>query len=204
MDIQKILKELEKIEVSRSTLQNVILALLAIDNKPIHGKIKIQKMIFLLSHIIPELKEEVSYEAYDYGMYDSAVDDALDLLESENLIVISDNNEIRLVDKNSGEEALKSLEKYKDKIKEIKDTYNDLTEDELLAIIYTLFPEYTKYSEKREEIERKRKSIAVRLYQKGKVSLGLASKIAGMNLHDFIDILKRKGIKIELEDDSGL
>jgi len=204
MGIQEVLKELENIKASRSILQNVILALLAIDNKPIHGKTKLQKMIFLLSQIIPELKEEVSYEAYDYGMYDSAVEDALDLLESENLIVVSESNEIRLMDKNSGEEALKSLEIYKDKIREIKEMYNDLTEDEMLAIVYTLFPEYAKYSEKRDNIERRRKSIAIRLYQKGKVSLGLASKIAKMNLHDFINLLKKKGIKIELEDGSSL
>ena len=203
MNILEILDKLEKEKIERTTLQNVILALLAADNNPIFGKTKLQKMVFLLSQLIPELKEETDYKPYDYGMYDEAVEDALQLLESEGVIVITENNEIKLINEEEGKAALEKFKNYLDVFKKVKRTYNNLTDEEVLAIVYTLYPEYAKYSLKKEEIDKKRKELAIRLYQKGKVSIGLAAKIANMSLYDFIELLKKKGIRIELDDEEN-
>ena len=208
----KILEDLKKIETRRNILHNIILALLVVDNEPIRGRTKLQKMVFLLSQIIPELKENVKYNPYNYGMYDENVDTALEFLESENIIKRIEepiDNEkyieiFELLDKSVGEEALNKLKQYIDYIKQIKEQYNDLTEDEVLAIVYTLYPEYAQYSEKKEEIEKKKLDIAINLYKKGKVSIGLASKIAEKSIHDFVDLLKKRGIKINIEDESNL
>ncbi len=48
----------------------------------------------------------------------------------------------------------------------------------------------------RDELEKKRKEIAINLYVKGKVILGKAAEIARMSVDEFMSLLRRKGIEI--------
>ncbi len=54
----------------------------------------------------------------------------------------------------------------------------------------------TEESIKYENIKPKRKNIALKLYAKSKISFGKALEIAGINIDDFIEEAKLKGIQI--------
>jgi len=62
----------------------------------------------------------------------------------------------------------------------------------------------TLLKEKRSEIVRTllnggKKMLAIELYKEKKVSLGLASRLAGLSLSEFIDLLKEFNITLNLE-----
>ena len=110
-----------------------------------------------------------------------------------------EGNKIKLT--NLGKKiALKISEKINDEGKQIvsdlKEFLNDLSEDELLGFIYFSYPKMRKESLKFQKIKRKRETIAISLYQKGKVSLGKAAEIAGMTIETFISLLKRMNIEV--------
>jgi len=175
-------------------LEKVIILLLYLKDKtPIFGKTKLQKMIFLISQEIPELEEELDFEAYRYGMYDQTIEEILDGLQKDGFIKIKDDQIILQ------EEAVKRIQEIskdlKEKIsilEEVKDLLNDLAEDEMLVLMYFKFPEFARYSEKKKEIERKRKEFAISLYLKGKISIEAASEIAGVSIKEFLEILKKR------------
>jgi predicted HTH domain antitoxin len=48
----------------------------------------------------------------------------------------------------------------------------------------------------REVYERTLELIAVELYDKGTLSMGRAAKLAGLNIHDFIDLCGRMGVSV--------
>ncbi|MEM4900352.1 MAG: UPF0175 family protein, partial [Thermofilum sp.] len=66
--------------------------------------------------------------------------------------------------------------------------------DELLLYTYLVYGG----GEKSDVIDRllmRRKEIAERLLEKGLISTGLAAELAGMPYTDFVNYLKRKGVK---------
>lgn len=64
-----------------------------------------------------------------------------------------------------------------------------MTEEELALYVYVAYHDVLKKA-----LER-RIEIAISLMEKGVISVGLAAKLAGMNVRDFISELKRRGIK---------
>ena len=50
----------------------------------------------------------------------------------------------------------------------------------------------------RELLEEGKKMKALKLYKKSKISLGLAAKLAGMSISDFLDLLEEYNIKLNL------
>ncbi|MGY0287568.1 MAG: UPF0175 family protein [Candidatus Methanodesulfokora washburnensis] len=132
-----------------------------------------------------------------YGPY-SKVDADLEQLALMNLVHV--NDEIRIT-----EEGRKVAEKIKGKmdeklklIDEVKEWLRDLSDDELTALICFSFPEIAVESRELKRIRRKRVMLAVSLYAKGKVSLEKAADIAGMNLVNFMNFLRRRRVPIEL------
>ena len=53
----------------------------------------------------------------------------------------------------------------------------------------------------RQLVESGKKYKAVELYKRKKVSLGLGSKLAGVNLSEFIDLLNENGVSLNLDKD---
>lgn len=51
----------------------------------------------------------------------------------------------------------------------------------------------------RELVESGKKHKAVELYRQKKVSMGLGAKLAGVNLSEFIDLLKEQNVYLNLE-----
>jgi uncharacterized protein YwgA len=192
---------MEDINIYISTIEKYILLLLGIDKKPIKirtykdfdVRLFIQKVIFLLSQDIPELKEEISFKPYKYGPYDETVHNALLDLSSDGFITINTNKEYSEITlTNKGYKICKELEESTDKsiitiVKDVRELVEDLDIYELLALIYYSFPEYAKYSDIKGIVDKKRVELAKSLYKKKKISLGKALEIA-----DFININKQE------------
>jgi Uncharacterised protein family (UPF0175). len=187
----------EEYEKNLSKIKVLILLLLdSLEGEPIRGK-NLQKQIFLLSRYFGVENGEL-YGLNRYGPY-SKVDADLEQLALMNLVHV--NDEIRIT-----EEGRKVAEKIKGKmdekklklIDEVKEWLKDLNDDELTALIYFSFPEMAAESRELKRIRRKRRMLAVSLYAKGKVSLEKAADIAGMNLVNFMNFLRRRKVPIEL------
>jgi uncharacterized protein YwgA len=180
-------------------LEKTILALLYLKEKsPIFGKLRLQKMIFLISQDFEKLRDELDFEPHRYGMYDQTIDDMIEGLELDGFVTIDENNNKIALTQKGIEKAGEILKEFSEKeietIEEVKELFEGLTEDEILALLYFKFPEFAKYSEKLNEINKKRRELAISLYKKGKVSLEAASEIAGMNVKDFMKLLKERNL----------
>lgn len=162
--------------------------------EPIKGDIWLQKELFLVSRNINGLREE--FDAYLLGPFSEAVYEYEEQLEVSDYIV-HDRDGLKLTEK--GRQIASKLwtsvdEKERQMIVDVKTFLNDLSRDELLVFIYSTFREYTDNSMIRKEIEEKRLPIAISLFEKRKVSLERASKIANVPLQKFISILQEKNI----------
>lgn len=186
-------------QMEPSPVQAFLILLLGSRNyEPVKGKTWLQKEMFLIAKNTP-LKEEVYFEPHLYGPYSETVDSELENLEI--LGLVAENGEIELTER--GKEVYANLLKITsaeklELIEEIKEGLNDMSEDELLAYIYFNFPETTKEAVRFENIKKKRAKLAMRLYEKEKVSLGKASEIAGMDIKNFMDYLRDKGLRVPL------
>jgi predicted HTH domain antitoxin len=64
--------------------------------------------------------------------------------------------------------------------------------------VLTVMSETTKEAVKLENIKKNRVKLAVNLYKKGKVSIGMAAEISGRDIKSFMDLLITMGVKIPL------
>lgn len=173
----------------------ILLLLKANNEKPVPGALWLQKELFLLQNIFPRLADETDFDSYFLGPYSEVVNDEEEELHKSNLIQINgDKRSLTTKGRNIVEEILKKTDKKEiDKIEQFKGLLNDLTKDELLALIYFTSPitdEIRKESIVYRDLSHKRKNIAVSLYKKGKVSAQRASQIAGIDLEDFLKLIK--------------
>lgn len=201
--------EVEGYREKLSVVEKYILMLLYAANGKIKGKLWLQKEIFELSKSFTELAEELDFNAYSYGPFSEALDEYLDMLVNSGLIEIDERTKaLRL--SNSGTESAKRIwdkeeEDKKEIIKEVSDFLENLEKDELLLYIYaTSPPEVSEKSDVKEKIFRRRVDIALKMLEKGKISLSLAAKIAGLTVEEIIEEAIKRNIKIfDIKDDIG-
>ena len=187
---------------SLSPLQALILLLLdANKGEPVKGKVWLQKEMFLLVHNTgkDEIIQGAQFEPHHYGPYSETIDAELDILRMMGLIEINRRISLNPMGRRLASKLRKIVSpEFLELVEEIKGNLNDLSEDELLAYIYFTFPNMTTESRVLERIKRKREGLAVSLYRKGKVSLSKAAQIAGMSVRDFIELLRKRRIPVEL------
>lgn len=174
-----------------------LLALLYAKGKiPISGRLKLQKELFILSKGIKELKTDNVFEAHFLGPYSSMIEEeVVEGLELDDLINVSGKKNVYSLTHEGeklAEQIFKNLpENERNLLEWVKENFNDLEDDELLALIYFTFEDSAKHSEKIREITKKRRKIAERLYKKERVSIKKAAKIAGMSETEFEKVIRR-------------
>jgi predicted HTH domain antitoxin len=177
-----------------TNIEKAILILLYLYNDKV-DVYRLHKMVFLASLDFPELREELEPKPSMYKdiFYDENIAEAIESLKFDGLV--EGDTSIQLSPKGK-EEALRFLlsDKEKDIYEEIIDLFKDTTDDEILAIFYYKLYDQIKILRPLKRIESNRKKLAISLYRKGKISIGAASEIAGMNIKDFMEILKKKGL----------
>jgi predicted HTH domain antitoxin len=187
----------ETLKEEFTLLEKIILVLLYLNrNNQKIDKLKLTKMIFLISYDIKELREELDFKIYKTEIYDQNINDILDGLKQDGFIKIK-NKYIVLTEKGI-EEAEKIFKEFSKKeidiLEEVLDLFDGTTNNEILAVFYFKVPRFSELSGPLPKIIKNRKKLAISLYRKGKISIGAASEIAGMNIKDFMEMLKKKNL----------
>lgn len=174
-------------------VQKCILSLLyAAKNEPIKGRLWFQKEMFLISKNFPEINTELDFDSYLYGPHSDVAEDELEQLEKAHLVKI-EGRKIVLTDK--GKQIAKEIyakdEKSSSVVERLKEFANDLTSSELLAFIYSTYPEMTMESTKYRNVLRNRKQLSLSLLKKNKISVAKAAEIAGMSIEEFLKEMEK-------------
>lgn len=173
----------------------IIYAIGALDNSPVRSKIKLQKLLFLVSNVFQEYEDLLEFEPHLFGPYSEIVNDILeDLIKME--LVEKDGSSYKLTplgnDLYTRIQPTKELESV---IVDFKEFLNDLSENELLSFIYVTYPNYIGESAKWNELKKDRIMYAISLLKKQKISFSKASELAGLNIMEFDEQLKTRGVK---------
>jgi len=157
--------------------------------------------MFLLVHSTgkDEIIQGAQFEPHHYGPYSETIDAELDALRMMGLVEINKSITLKPEGKRLASKLRKIVsDEFLNIVEDIKNTLNDLSENELLAYVYFTFPDMTSESQVLDRIKSKRERLAISLYRKGKVSLSKAAHIAGMSVGNFIGLLRRHKIPVEL------
>jgi len=169
----------EKILEDEDGLHKFIILLADANDEPIKGRLKLQKMMYLLSDKIEEIKEQSSYDADNYGPYSEVVDEEARYLEQVGVLT-SSHGEIALT--KTGKEIAQEVSKSENKkiigvLNEYKKFLNDLTRDELLAYIYSAYPDMTEESVEYENLKPNMENHILSLIKKQKISSQRAAEL---------------------------
>ncbi|MEM0005054.1 MAG: UPF0175 family protein [Desulfurococcaceae archaeon] len=175
---------------------DIVLALLhALRGRSV-SRIHIQKALYLASRRLDRLRDVLEFARYRMGYWSEDVHDVLEQL--------LDNGDVKVVNGliapteqglDRAREAWGLLdETEKSVLSEVVDFVSQLSEDELLLYIYVVYGGYEK-SDVLERLLRRRKQLAFSMYNKGAISIDMAAKIAGLTIPEFIEYLRRRGIK---------
>ncbi len=173
------MKVKEKILEDGDELHKFIILLANANNEPINGRLKLQKMMYLLSDKIEEIKEQSSYDADNYGPYSEIVDAEERYLEQIGVLT-SDHGKIALT--KTGKEIAQEISKNESKkimrvLNEYKKFLNDLTSNELLAYIYSAYPEMIEESVEYENLKPNMENHIFSLIKKQKISSQRAAEL---------------------------
>jgi uncharacterized protein YwgA len=138
------------------TVDDAILFLLYADRKPIKGKTKQQKEVFLaLETILNELPvQKIEFRKHRFGPFSEEVDDTIDQLVFANYIEISGKKSsnqfsIRIspIGMNYIKDKFNSLPlKVQNELKQNRERWDTHTTEGILNVVYTHFPEYLENS----------------------------------------------------------
>lgn len=174
----------------------VLYAVGALDNSPLESKIKIQKLMFLISNVFKDFQGLLHFEPHLFGPYSETLVNVLDSLIRLGLVEEVHGSSYRLND--AGMRMYLSLKPKPELVRVIEDFkgfLNDLSNNEILAFIYVSYPQYISESIKWDELKLNRQKFAISLFKKSKVSFGKAAEIAGLSSIDFDKILKDRRIR---------
>ena len=186
----------EKVEHINEVDRFILLLLGAKDSESVPGHLYLQKEIYLLQNLFPNLASETDYEPYLMGQYSEVVANELEELESSGLVKSASG---LLVLTEDGSAVLEELKKTSSegeirKVEEFKHLLNDMTRDELLAFVYFSDPSQDKLEEESTEyndLVQNRKQLAISMYKKDKISAQKAAEISGEDFEDFFAELKK-------------
>jgi predicted HTH domain antitoxin len=175
-----------------TNIEKAILILLYLYNDKV-DIYRLHKMVFLASLDIPELRDELEPKPSMYKdiFYDENIAEAIESLELDGLI----EGDIQFQLSSKGKEVVSHFplsDKEKDIYEEVVDLFKDTTNDEILAIFYYKLYDQIKIIKPLKRIESNRKKLAISLYRKGKISIGAASEIAGVDLGRLIKLLEKE------------
>ncbi len=153
-------------------------------------------MMFLLSDKIEEIKNQSSYDADNYGPYSEVVDEEARYLEQIG-VLSSSPGEITLT--KDGKEIANELLKKENKnvvnaLNEYKKFLNDLSSKELLAYVYSAYPDMTEESTEYANLKPNMENYILSLVKKQKISAQRAAELLNKSQEHIIKKMKEKGI----------
>lgn len=173
----------------------VLFALGALDNTPLTSKIKLQKLLFLITNVFKDYRDILEFEPHLFGPYSETVDYVLEDLTKLGFVE-SKGSRNKLTEKGLG-----IFKKFKPKkellsvIEDFKEFLNDVTDEELLTFIYVLYPNYIGEAVLWNNLRKNRVDYAISLLKKNKISLEKAITVSGLSTQEFETILKERKIR---------
>jgi len=183
----------KRLEDMLSAAERYILMLFYAAGGKVRGKLWFQKEMFELSKAFNDLGEELDFDAYNYGPFSEGLEESRDMMENSGLI-----KELMLTDK--GREIARTVweladDRKKGIVKETAMFLENLDDDELLLYTYVTSPKMAARSDVVDRILNKRVEIALKMLEKGKVSVSLAAKLAGLPVTKMVEEAVKRGIK---------
>ncbi len=185
-------------------VENYILALAYAPGKsgrvgePLGGKTVLQKLLFHLRKGVEDSRGSKEMPHF-YGPFDEQAEVVAEQLEASGYLRIGEPL-IELTSRGMQEARTvwesELVQRERDIISELKAYFADLSVDEILAITYAKYPETAANSVVKKELDRRGKAVALGLVRKGKVSMDLAARIAGMSLREFMQELSKHRIAV--------
>jgi len=166
----------------------------SLDRAPIRSKIKIQKILFLISNVFKGFQNLLEFEPHLFGPYSETLDYVVESLIKLGLVKKEGSSYSLTEDGQTLVDSLTPKPELLAVINDFKLFLNDLTDDEILVFVYASYPQFISESVKWDELKPKRVSIALSLLNKGKVSFSKAAEIAGLSTIDFDKLLKERGM----------
>lgn len=186
-DLKEIIDDLDDEEM-------IVLYTIGSLNKPILTKTHLQKVLFLVINVFPEIDNLLDYKPYYYGPFSEEVEWILEDLLKQELVIEKDSK--YLLSK-LGKKLFKRLKPNED----LKNVINDFKEfldvplDFVLVFVYVFYPNYSIESRIRSQKMKRRIEAALYLLEHEKVSFSKALEISGLNILEFENLLKEKGIR---------
>lgn len=175
----------------------VILLAASNEGEPIRGRTKLQKMVFMLTEGEGWEGGPCGYDAGSYGPYSDIVDEEAGRLE-ETGILCTDGAGIsvtplgrEVAGKIAGEEdrhTLAMIDRY-------KEMFNDLTADELLAYVYSAYPDTATRSPAYDRVAPNMERHVMSMLKKGKITSERASELLGRPLEDILKLAGKMRIQ---------
>ncbi len=171
----------------------ILYAVGALD-RPLRSKVKLQKLLFLVSNVFSEIDDLLQYEGHFLGPYSEIVENLAQQLETQGLIE-KDDDGYHLTHLGQGVFSnIRPAPQLVSVMDDFKEMLNDLKDDDIMTFIYACYPAYVTESLKWDELKRNRRTVAISLLNKGKLSVGRAAEVAGMSEPDFIDLIEKRRI----------
>ena len=189
--------ETKEASINDHMLEQHILLLACANDEPIQGRAKLQKMMLLLAERT-DMLEERGYMAYLFGPHSRAIDDKLRHLERTGLLSVNDM-EIAITSK--GRKMASEIQRgYDEKtvrtISKYKEFLNDLSVNELLAYIYSAYPDTAKESAEYGQIKSNMEIYILSLIRKHKITSQRGAELLHKTQTYVFERMKERGFPI--------
>ncbi len=173
----------------------VLFSIGALRNTPLRSKVKLQKLLFLVTEVFPEWDEFLEYDSHLLGPYSERVDNILEDLVVLGLVGRSKSSYSLTKAGCNVFDNLNPKPQFIEVLEDFKEFLNDLPDDQILTFVYVFYPEYIGESARWENLKKDRVKNAIAMLSRGKISFSKAAQVAGMSPGEFSALLERRGIK---------
>ena len=189
----------ERVLATCGPLHRLVILLAASNGgEPIRGRAKLQKIVFMLTEGEDREDRPCGYDAGEYGPHSDIVDEEAGYLEEAGILCADGSGNISLTrlgmevaGRIAGGEDRPTLEM----IDEYKEVFNDLTIGELLAYVYSAYPDMATRSQAYDRTMSNKERHVMSMLKKGKVSLGRAAELLGRPVGDVLRLAGRMRIQ---------
>jgi uncharacterized protein YwgA len=180
---------------------HIVLKLLnALDSEPVEGKIKFQKIAFMVLRNFPEIFEFFDFKPHRFGPYSEPLDYTLEEVNNKNeahiekeTIEITNQGKEKLAELESAMELSEQEKRNKEKIDKafdsIKENFRNFNSDEILAFIYKSDPDYISDSIVADKIDYEK--VFLGLYEKGELGISKIAELMGWDIEKAYDFIKQ-------------
>ena len=184
----------------------VILLAASNEYEPIRGRAKLQKMVFMLTHIKCWEDGPCGYDAGMYGPHSDIVDEEAGYLEDVGILCTDRRNisVTRLGRKVAGRIAAGEDRRTLSRIGVYKDMFNDMTAGELLTYVYSTYPDMATRSPAYDRTMSNAERHVMSMLRKGKIALGRAAELLDCHVEDILRMSGRMRTQGEVATPEGV